>query len=59
MMAFLGFGQVQPDVLRDFNAQYPGADHLANLASWHAFEQTHPLGFSNMYFLWVQKTGAG
>jgi hypothetical protein len=45
-------------VLRDFKAQYSSADHLANLASWHAFEQTHPHAFSNMYFLWVQKREA-
>jgi len=54
-LTFLGLDQVQPQVLRDFKAQYSGADHLANLESWHAFEQTHPLAFSNMYFLWVQK----
>jgi 2-polyprenyl-3-methyl-5-hydroxy-6-metoxy-1,4-benzoquinol methylase len=54
-LAFLGFGQVQPSVLRDFTARYPGADHIANLASWHAFEQTQPLAFANMSFLWVQK----
>jgi 2-polyprenyl-3-methyl-5-hydroxy-6-metoxy-1,4-benzoquinol methylase len=57
-LAFLGFGQVQPQVLREFKACYSGAEHLANLASWHAFEQTHPHAFSNMYFLWVQKREA-
>lgn len=57
-LTFLGFGQVQPQVLTDFKAQYSSADHLINLASWHAFEQTHPLAFSNMYFLWVQKREA-
>jgi 2-polyprenyl-3-methyl-5-hydroxy-6-metoxy-1,4-benzoquinol methylase/Flp pilus assembly protein TadD len=54
-LAFLGFEQLQPDVLRQFQQQFPDADALRDLDSWHAFEQMHPLTFGNMYFFWVQK----
>jgi 2-polyprenyl-3-methyl-5-hydroxy-6-metoxy-1,4-benzoquinol methylase/tetratricopeptide (TPR) repeat protein len=57
-LTFLGFEQLPPDVLRQFQQQYPDAGALRDLDSWHAFEETHPLTFGNMYFFWVQKTDA-
>ncbi len=54
-LTFLGFGQVPPGTMGEFRTRYPGAGHLGNLESWHAFEQAHPSAFSNMYFFWVQK----
>ncbi|HWS08977.1 MAG TPA: hypothetical protein VN362_14160, partial [Xanthobacteraceae bacterium] len=57
-LAFLGFEQLPPDVLRQFRQQFPDASALRDLESWHAFEQMHTLTFGNMYFFWVQKTNA-
>jgi 2-polyprenyl-3-methyl-5-hydroxy-6-metoxy-1,4-benzoquinol methylase/Flp pilus assembly protein TadD len=57
-LTFLGFEQLPPDVLRRFQQQFPDADAMRDLASWHAFEQINPLTFGNMYFFWVQKTDA-
>ena len=57
-LTFLGFEQLPPDVLRQFHRQFPDAGALRDLGSWHAFEQANPLTFGNMYFFWVQKTGA-
>jgi 2-polyprenyl-3-methyl-5-hydroxy-6-metoxy-1,4-benzoquinol methylase len=57
-LTFLGFEQLPPDVLRHFQQQFPDADAMRDLESWHAFEQMHPLTFGNMYFFWVQKTNA-
>jgi 2-polyprenyl-3-methyl-5-hydroxy-6-metoxy-1,4-benzoquinol methylase len=57
-LAFLGFEQLPPDVLRQFQQRFPDADAMRDLGSWHAFEQMHPLTFGNMYFFWVQKTDA-
>jgi 2-polyprenyl-3-methyl-5-hydroxy-6-metoxy-1,4-benzoquinol methylase len=55
-LTFLGFEQLPPDVLRQFQQQFSDAGALHDLESWHAFEQTHPLTFGNMYFFWIQKT---
>jgi len=55
-LTFLGFDQLPPDVLRQFQQQFSDAGTLHDLDSWHAFEQTHPLTFGNMYFFWIQKT---
>jgi 2-polyprenyl-3-methyl-5-hydroxy-6-metoxy-1,4-benzoquinol methylase/Flp pilus assembly protein TadD len=57
-LTFLGFEQLPHDVLRHFQRQFPDADAMRDFESWHAFEQTHPLTFGNMYFFWVQKTDA-
>ena len=57
-LTFLGFEQLPADVLRQFQQQFPDADAMRDLGSWHAFEQMHPLTFGNMYFFWVQKTDA-
>jgi len=57
-LTFLGFEQLPPNALRQFQQQFPDADALRDLGSWHAFEQTHPLTFGNMYFFWMQKTDA-
>jgi 2-polyprenyl-3-methyl-5-hydroxy-6-metoxy-1,4-benzoquinol methylase len=57
-LTFLGFEQLPPDVLRQYQQQFPDADAMRDLESWHAFEQIHPLTFGNMYFFWVQKTDA-
>ncbi len=57
-LTFLGFEQLPPDVLRQFQQQFPDAGALRDLGSWHAFEQLNPLTFGNMYFFWVQKQRA-
>jgi 2-polyprenyl-3-methyl-5-hydroxy-6-metoxy-1,4-benzoquinol methylase len=57
-LTFLGFEQLPPDVLRQFQQQFPDVDAMHDLGSWHAFEQANPLTFGNMYFFWVQKTDA-
>jgi 2-polyprenyl-3-methyl-5-hydroxy-6-metoxy-1,4-benzoquinol methylase/tetratricopeptide (TPR) repeat protein len=57
-LTFLGFEQLPPDVLRQFQQQFPDAGAMSDLGSWHAFEQANPLTFGNMYFFWVQKTDA-
>ena len=57
-LTFLGFEQLPPDVLRQFQQQFSDAGALHNLGLWHAFEQMNPLTFGNMYFFWVQKTDA-
>ena len=57
-LTFLGFEQLPPDALRQFQQQFPDAGALRDLDSWHAFEEMHPLTFGNMYFFWVQKTDA-
>jgi 2-polyprenyl-3-methyl-5-hydroxy-6-metoxy-1,4-benzoquinol methylase len=55
-LTFLGFEQLPPDVIRQFQQQFPDADAASDLDSWHAFEQKHPLTFGNMSFFWTQKT---
>ena len=57
-LTFLGFEQLPPDVLRQFQQQFSDAGALRDLGSWHAFEQANPLTFGNMYFFWVQKQHA-
>ena len=57
-LTFLGFEQLPPDVLRQFQQQFPDAGALRDVGSWHAFEQANPMTFGNMYFFWVQKTDA-
>jgi 2-polyprenyl-3-methyl-5-hydroxy-6-metoxy-1,4-benzoquinol methylase/Flp pilus assembly protein TadD len=57
-LAFLGFEQLPPHVLRQFQQQFPDAGAMSDLDSWHAFEQANSLTFGNMYFFWVQKTDA-
>src|SRR6202023_1719735 len=42
-LTFLGFEQLPPDVLRQFQQQFPDAGALRDLGSWHTFEQMHPL----------------
>jgi 2-polyprenyl-3-methyl-5-hydroxy-6-metoxy-1,4-benzoquinol methylase len=54
-LTFLGFSQLPPHVLRQFQRQFPDATAIRDLGSWHAFEQANPLTFGNMYFFWVQK----
>jgi 2-polyprenyl-3-methyl-5-hydroxy-6-metoxy-1,4-benzoquinol methylase/Flp pilus assembly protein TadD len=57
-LTFLGIEQLPPDVMRQFQQQFPDAGAMRDLGSWHAFEQMHPLTFGNMYFFWVQKADA-
>jgi 2-polyprenyl-3-methyl-5-hydroxy-6-metoxy-1,4-benzoquinol methylase/Flp pilus assembly protein TadD len=57
-LTFLGFEQLAPDVLRQFQQRFSDAGALRDLDAWHAFEETNPLTFGNMYFFWVQKTDA-
>ena len=54
-LTFLGFSQLPPHVVRQFQQQFPDAAAMRDLGSWHAFEQANPLTFGNMYFFWVQK----
>lgn len=58
-LAFLGFGQLMPEVVRQFREEFPNPNALRDLGSWHAFEQAHPMTFGNMYFFWVQKCAPG
>jgi 2-polyprenyl-3-methyl-5-hydroxy-6-metoxy-1,4-benzoquinol methylase len=53
-LVFLGFEQLQPGVLAQFQHQFPSASQR-DLAAWHDFEQANPLSFINMYLFWVQK----
>lgn len=53
-LMFLGFEQLQPGVLEQFQRQFPSASQR-DLAAWHDFEQANPLSFINMYLFWVQK----
>jgi 2-polyprenyl-3-methyl-5-hydroxy-6-metoxy-1,4-benzoquinol methylase/tetratricopeptide (TPR) repeat protein len=55
-LTFLGFEQLPPDVLRQFQQQFSDTGAMRDLGSWHAFEKMNPLTFGNMYFFWVQKT---
>ena len=55
-LTFLGFEQLPPHVLRQFQQQFSDTGAMRDLESWHAFEQAHPLTFGNMYFFWIQKT---
>ena len=57
-LTFLGLEQLPPDVLRQFQQQFPDAGAVRDLGSWHGFERTNPLTFGNMYFFWVQKQDA-
>jgi 2-polyprenyl-3-methyl-5-hydroxy-6-metoxy-1,4-benzoquinol methylase len=57
-LTFLGFSQLQHDVYKQFRQLFPAAGAAGDLASWEAFEQTHPLTFRGMYKFWVQKTKA-
>jgi 2-polyprenyl-3-methyl-5-hydroxy-6-metoxy-1,4-benzoquinol methylase/tetratricopeptide (TPR) repeat protein len=57
-LTFLGFDQLSPHVLRQFQQQFPDAAAMRDLGSWHAFEQANPLTFGNMYFFWIQKNDA-
>ena len=54
-LTFLGFEQLPTEVSERFRQQFLDATAIRDLASWHTFEQMHPLTFANMYFLWVQK----
>jgi len=54
-LTFLGFEQLPSEVLEQFQHQFPDPAAQRDLASWHAFEQLHPLAFARMYLFWVQK----
>jgi len=54
-LTFLGFGQLRPDVRERFRQRFPDPAARRDLDAWHAFEQTNPYTFGNMYFFWVQK----
>lgn len=58
-LTFLGFSQLQHEVYKQFLELFPAPGAARDLASWEAFEQTHPLTFRGMYKFWVQKTKAG
>ena len=54
-LTFLGFEQLLPGVLGQFQRQFPAANACRDLAAWHAFEEANSRSFMNMYLFWVQK----
>jgi 2-polyprenyl-3-methyl-5-hydroxy-6-metoxy-1,4-benzoquinol methylase len=56
-LTFLGFAQLPAAARQQFGARFPNPAAARDLAAWHAFEQTQPLTFGNMYFFWLQKSG--
>jgi 2-polyprenyl-3-methyl-5-hydroxy-6-metoxy-1,4-benzoquinol methylase len=57
-LSFLGF-ELDDDVLDKFRSQYPAADALTDLDSWHAFETKNPYTFRHMYVFSVRRHGTG
>jgi len=55
-LSFLGF-ELDPDVIAKFQEQYPGAEGLANLDYWNAFETANPRTFEHMYIFSLGKDG--
>jgi SAM-dependent methyltransferase/tetratricopeptide (TPR) repeat protein len=56
-LTFLGFERLPSEVFEQFRQQFSEAAALRDLASWHLFEQAHPLTFGQMYLFWTQKSG--
>jgi SAM-dependent methyltransferase/tetratricopeptide (TPR) repeat protein len=52
-LTFLGF-EIDQSLTTRFLAENPDKASLADLATWHAFEERHPETFFGMYQFWVQ-----
>jgi len=53
-LSFLGF-ELDPETIKKFGEQYPGAQALVNLDDWYGFESANPTTFRNMYVFSVRK----
>ncbi len=53
-LAFIGM-ETDLRTGRRFAQRFPDERHLADLASWHAFEEEQPDTFVGMYQFWVHK----
>ncbi len=53
-LSFLGF-ELDPETLKKFEEQHPGAQALLDLDAWHSFELANPTTFRNMYVFSVGK----
>ena len=42
-----------------FLREHPAPDALTDLDRWHAFEQAHPLTFTEQYYLWLRASASG
>jgi SAM-dependent methyltransferase len=42
-----------------FLQENPAPDALTDLDRWHAFEQAHPLTFTEQYYLWLRASASG
>jgi Flp pilus assembly protein TadD/SAM-dependent methyltransferase len=51
-LIFLGFTGA---VTRAYRARFPADVAMTDLEQWHQFETEHPMAFTGMYQLWVQK----
>ena len=56
-LSFLGF-ELDSKIIEKFQQQYPGAEALANLDFWDAFEAANPQTFRHMYVFSVRKDAA-
>jgi len=53
-LTFLGF-ELDTETIDRFRQQNPGADALADLDAWHAFEAANPQTFRNMYSFSIRR----
>jgi SAM-dependent methyltransferase len=53
-LSFLGF-ELDPETIKKFGEQHPGAQALMNLDDWHSFESANPATFRNMYVFSIRK----
>jgi hypothetical protein len=53
-LSFLGF-ELDPEAIKQFGEQHPGAQALVNLDDWHSFESANPATFRNMYVFSICK----
>jgi hypothetical protein len=51
---FLGF-TADASIVHQFQARFPQAEAMADLALWDAFETDNPGVFAGMYQFWVRK----
>jgi SAM-dependent methyltransferase len=54
-LSFLGF-ELDPETIKKFGEQHPGAQALVNLDDWHSFELANPMTFRNMYVFSIRKS---
>jgi 2-polyprenyl-3-methyl-5-hydroxy-6-metoxy-1,4-benzoquinol methylase len=55
-LSFLGF-ELDPETIKKFGEQHPGAQALLDLDDWHSFELANPATFRNMYVFSIRKNG--